>query len=61
MKFSDITTFFKYKDNIYLKISPASICERSTGAVFMANAINFRTRKPEFFTDETNVEEIDNI
>jgi hypothetical protein len=52
MEFSKITDFFYYHGITYLKIKPTHIYERETNAIFMANAINLKTRKPEFFADD---------
>lgn len=47
MEFSKIIDFFEYHGITYLKIKPTHIYERETGAIFMANAINLKTRKPD--------------
>lgn len=52
MEFSKIADFFYYHNIIYLKIKPTHIYERETNAIFMANAISLKTRKPEFFADD---------
>ena len=54
MEFSKIIDFFI----TYLKIKPTHIYERETSAIFMANAINLKTRKPEFFADHEVVNPI---
>lgn len=46
MKFSEIIDFFEYHGITYLKIKPTRVYERETGAIFMANTINLKTRKP---------------
>lgn len=51
MEFIKITDFFEYHGIIYLKIKPTYIYERETSAIFMANTINLKTRKLEFFAD----------
>lgn len=51
MEFSKIIDFFEYHGITYLKIKPTHIYERETSAIFMANAINLKTHKLEFFAD----------
>lgn len=58
MEFSKITDFFYCHGITYLKIKPTHIYERETSAIFMANAINLKTRKPEFFADHEIVCEL---